>query len=249
MGIIVMNCKCGTKAFFFEKTTHEGTFNVFKCDTQETKKKVKCDFYYSQKIKDPVVLDTTCTGMSLEIYKPSNPRETYIKDINKYICLLKNATHLPKEYSTDYIANINYILKRLNMKFYFEDTESVECLETRIKNNEYIISSRETSRIKFPINLTEYPPELNVPIKTKSKKKTKKKSKVEVQKLDLKNFIEQEEKSKEKDENDNKSDFSDESSEMSDENEDEDEDDNTFDIDDYNSDVDETFDDTGAFSD
>ena len=33
-----MNCKCGIKAFFFEKTTHEGTFNVFKCDTQETKK-------------------------------------------------------------------------------------------------------------------------------------------------------------------------------------------------------------------
>ena len=243
-----MNCKCGTKAFFFEKTTNQGTFNIFKCDTQETKKKVKCDFYYSQKIKDPVILDTKDTGTSLEIYKPSDPREAYIKDINKYICLLKNATHLPKEYSTNYIANINYILKRLNMKFYFEDTESIECLEERIKNNEYILSRLDTSSITFPLKLTEYPLELSVPIKTKCSKKRKKISKVEVQKLDLKSFIEEEERSKqeksnEEEENDNKSDFSDESSEMSDEK------DNTFDIDDYNSDVDETFDDAEAFSD
>jgi len=252
MGIIVMNCKCGTKAFFFEKTTHEGTFNVFKCDTQETKKKVKCDFYYSQKINDSVKSDIPDTYKSMEICKSSDPGETYTKDINKYICLLKNSKHLPKEYSTDYIANINYILKRLSMKFYFEDTESVECLETRIKNNEYIPSRPDTSSITFPLKLTEYPPELSVPMKTKSKKKRKTKSREEIKKLDLKNFIEQEEKSKEKksneeDENDNKSDFSDESSEMSDENENEN--DNTFDVDDYNSDVDETFDDTGAFSD
>lgn len=240
-----MNCKCGTKAFFFEKSTHQGTFNVFKCDTQETKKKVKCDFYYSQKIKDPVILDTVCADKSMEIYKYSNPRETYIKDINKYIQLFKNSKHLPKECSTDYTANINYILKRLGMKFYFEDTESIECLETRIKNNEYIPSRPDTSIITFPLKLTEYPPQLSVPLKIKSKKKKKTKSREEFMKLDLKNFIEEEEKSNEEDENDNKSDFSDESSEMSDENEG----DNTFDIDDYNSDVDETFDDTGAFSD
>lgn len=245
-----MNCKCGAKAFFFEKTTHEGTFNIFKCDTQETKKKVKCNFYYSQKIKDNFVLDTKDTHLSLQTHISSNPMETYIKDINKYIQLLKNTTHLPKEYSANYIANINYILKRLNMKFYFEDIESVECLERRIKNNEYIPSRLDTSSITFPLKLTEYPPELRVPLKTKSRKKRKTKSKEEIKKLDLKDFIEEEEKSKEgkskeEDENDNKSDFSDESSEMSDENEN----DNTFDIDDYNSDVDETFDDTGAFSD
>ena len=246
-----MNCKCGTKAFFFEKTTHEGTFNIFKCDTQETKKKVKCDFYYSQKNKDPVTLDTTYSDKSLEICNSSDPREAYIKDINKYICLLKNATHLPKEYSTNYIANINYILKRLNMKFYFEDTESIESLEKRIKNNEYILSYLDTSSITFPLKLTEYPPELSVPLKTKRSKKRKKMSKVEVQKLDLKSFIEEEERSKqeksnEEEENDNKSDFSDESSEMSDE---ENDDDNTFDIDDYNSDIEDSFDDAGAFSD
>ena len=49
----------------------------------------------------------------METHEEVNPREIYMKDLNKYIRLLKNVTHLPKEYSTDYIANINYILKRL----------------------------------------------------------------------------------------------------------------------------------------
>ena len=240
-----MNCKCGTKALFFEKTTLDGTFDVFKCDTQETKKKGKCDFYYSQKTKDPIKIITEDVSQTMETRIEVNPRETYIKNLNKYIKLLKNATHLPKEYSTDYIANINYILKRLNMKFYFEDTETIECLEKRIKNNECIVIQPETTRIKFPINLTEYPSELSVPNKIKCSKKRKKMSRACAQKLDLKNFIEEEERSKHEDENDDKSDSSDGSGEMSDENED----DNTFDIDDYNSDVEDSFDDTGAFSD
>lgn len=240
-----MNCKCGTKAFFFEKTTTDGTFNVFKCDTQETKKKGKCDFYHSQKTKDPVNVITEDVSQTMIIPEEVDQVETYMKDINKYIKLLKNSTHLPKEYSTNYISNINYILKRLNMKFYFEAAESIECLETRIKNNECIIIQSETTRIKFPINLTEYPSELSVPIKIKCSKKRKKMSKTCAQKLDLKNFIEEEERSKHEDEIDNKSDSSDVSGEMSDENED----DNTFDIDDYDSDVEDSFDDTGAFSD
>lgn len=243
-----MNCKCGIKALFFEKTTSDGTFNIFKCDTQETKKKVKCDLYYSQKIKDPVILDTPDTTQTY-LYTEVNPSETYMKDLNRYIYLLKNATLLPKEYSTDYIANINYILRRLNKKFYFEDTESIESLETRIKNNEYIPSRPDTTSIKFPLKLTEYPPELSVPLKTKSKKKEKTKSREKIKKLDLKNFIVEEEISKQGDEDDNKSDFTENSNESSDENKDDDDNDNTFDIDDYNSDVDETFDDTGAFSD
>jgi hypothetical protein len=245
-----MNCKCGNKAFFFEKTTTDGTFNVFKCDTQETKKKVKCDFYYSQKIKGPVKKVAEDAKQEMDIYSEVNPRKTYTKDLNKYIRLLKNAVHLPKTYSTDYIANINYILKRLNMKFYFEDIESIECLEKRIKNNEYIPSRPDTSSITFPLKLTEYPLELRVPLKTKSKKRRKMKSGVEIVKVDFNNFIEQEETSKqEEDENDNKSECSDESSEIPDESDNDNDNDNTFDVEDCNSDVDETPDDTGAFSD
>jgi len=167
-----MNCKCGNKAFFFEKTTLDGTFHIFKCDTQETKKRGKCDFYYSQKTKDPVNVITGDVS-TMETHEEVNPRETYIKNLNKYIKLLKNAAHLPKEYSTDYIANINYILKRLNMKFYFEDTETIECLEKRIKNNECIPDKPNISRITYPLKLTEYPPELSVPLKTRRRRRKK----------------------------------------------------------------------------
>jgi L-asparaginase/Glu-tRNA(Gln) amidotransferase subunit D len=82
-------------------------------------------------------------------------------------------------------------------------------------------------------------------LKTKSKKRRKIKSKAEVQKLDLKNFIEEDEKVKQEDEIDNKSVCSEDSEDMSDENDE----DKTFDVDDCESDVDESFDDTGAFSD
>jgi len=256
-----MNCKCGIRALFFEKTNLEGTFNVFKCDVQETKKKGKCDFYYSQKIKDPVKRLVDDTLQTIKKVVEVDPRETYIKDLNKYMRLLKNAAHLPKEYSTDYIANINYILKRLNMRFYFEDTESVECLEKRIKNNECIISQPDTPRITFPLKLTEYSPELRVPLKTKRKKIKKIKTKLEIVKFDFNSFIENDEFEKpvdeiekrvdniEKlvDEIDNKSVCSDNSSEISDVIDNDDN--NTFDVDDYDSDVDESFDDTGAFSD
>ena len=247
-----MNCKCGNKAFFFEKTTLDGTFNVFKCYTQETKKKGKCDFYYSQKTKDPIKIITEDVSQTMVPCIEANPRETYIKNLNKYIKLLKNSKHLPKEYSTDYIANINYILKRLNMKFYFEDTETIECLEKRIKNNECIRDTSGISKITYPLKLTEYPPELSVPLKTKRRRRKKIKSEASVRKLDLKNFIEEDEKAKQEEEIDNKSvNRGYKSSDSSDDDDDDCDDDNdkTFDIDNCDSDVEESFDDTGAFSD
>ena len=149
------------------------------------------------------------------------------------------------------------------MRFYFEDTESVECLEKRIKNNECIISQPDTPRITFPLKLTEYSPELRVPLKTKRKKIKKIKTKLEIVKFDFNSFIENDEFEKpvdeiekhvdniEKlvDEIDNKSVCSDNSSEISDVIDIDNDDNNTFDVDDYDSDVDESFDDTGAFSD
>lgn len=242
-----MNCKCGTKAFFFEKITLDGTFNIFKCDAQETKKKGKCDFYFSQKTKDPIKIITEDVS-TMETCTEVNPRETYIKNLNKYIKLFKNAKHLPKEYSTDYVANINYILKRLNMKLYFEDTESIECLEKRIKKNECIRSEPDIPKITFPLKLTEYPPELSVPLKTRRRRRKKIKFEAYVHKLDLKNFIEEDEKTKQEEDIDNKSVCSYRSSDISDDDSDDDND-KTFDVDDYDSDVDESFDDAGAFSD
>lgn len=241
----MMNCKCGINAFFFEKTTSDGVFNVFKCDAPESKKKGKCDFFYSQKIKDPVKWVIEDTTQNMETYSEEvKPVDAYMKVLNNYIRLLKNTTHLPKEYSANYIANINYILKRLNMEFYFEDTESIDCLEKRVKNNVYKLNIHFYTSIVFPLRLTDYPPDLKVPLKRKRKKSRKIKSSLEFVKIDLKNFIEEDEKDKLEEEIDNKSICSDNSSELSTADED-----NTFDVEGGDSDIDETIEDAGAFSD
>jgi len=260
-----MNCKCGTRALFFEKTTTEGTFNIFKCDAPESKKKGKCDFFCSHKIKGPKKpMETTLIQTEIETKEKENPRETYINTINRYIGLYKNSKHLPREYYADYIANMNYILKRLHMPLYFEDTETIESLEIRIYKN--ICVKHVVYKSIYPISLTGYPPELAVPTKAKCKKIRKIKSRVENQKLDFKNLIEieektahteeenskQEENSIQKEEN-TKQEEIDKKSVCSDDDSDDDESandaDNTFDIEDCDSNAEDSCDDTGAFSD
>tara|TARA_B110001450_G_scaffold42652_1_gene38895 strand:- start:13180 stop:13917 length:738 start_codon:yes stop_codon:yes gene_type:complete len=245
-----MNCACGSKAFFFEKITQDGIFNVYKCDTSETKKKGKCDFFYTEKIKDVFFIDPPPREEiydKIEKIEKINPRELYIKKINLYIKLYKNVTHLPKEYSTNYIANINYILKRLYMPLFFEDKESIETLSKRIELNvckKYIAPDNI-----FPIRLLEYTQELEIKKKVKSDNKRNFKSKRKVRterkvnnKLNFNSFIEEEDK--EEEDTENKSICSDSDSESN-----IDENDNTFDIDKYDSEPEDEVDDSGAFSD
>tara|TARA_B110000977_G_scaffold116485_1_gene150469 strand:- start:11714 stop:12481 length:768 start_codon:yes stop_codon:yes gene_type:complete len=244
--IVMMNCKCGNRSLFFEKTTRVGIFRVFKCDAEKTKKRGKCDFFHSEKIRDfvnsdPVqIIKTTLQETSKEV----NPRENYMTNLNKYIKLCKNTSHLPREYYTGYIANMNYILKRLHMPLYFEDNESIESLEIRIKANVCVEYIRPTNI--FPIKLTEYPLELAVPKKVKHIKKRKIKTEVKIKKIDLKDFIDNEEKPIPEEEAETKSIYSDSDSESE---APVDEKDNTFDVDECDSGQEDEFDDTGAFSD
>tara|TARA_B110000977_G_scaffold101067_1_gene132491 strand:+ start:1984 stop:2727 length:744 start_codon:yes stop_codon:yes gene_type:complete len=247
-----MNCACGSKAFFFEKITRDGIFNVYKCDTSETKKKGKCDFFYTEKIKDAFFIDPTPREEiydKIEKIEKINPRELYIKKINLYINLYKNVTHLPKEYSTNYIANINYILKRLYMPLFFEDKESIETLSKRIELN--VCEKYNAPDNIFPIRLLEYTQELEIEIKKKvksdNKRNVKPKRKVRTErkvnnKLNFNSFIEEE--AKEEEDTENKSICSDSDSESN-----IDENDNTFDIDKYDSEPEDAVDDSGAFSD
>ncbi len=246
-----MNCNCGNKAFFFEKTTSDGIFRVFKCDVQENKKKGRCDFRRTDKIRDNAaeivpVQEVAPIVVSKVVSKNVTPKEMYLKVLNNYIKLCKKTTHLPKEYSTNYIANINYILKRLHMPFYFEDTESIQSLETRIHKNVRVPFIVHVN--VFPIKLTEYPLELGVPSEVKNIKKRKIKTRVRREKLDFKDFIEKEEKTKSEAVPDNKSECSDSESDLS-EDSDDDDNDKTFDVDEYDSEQDGAPDDMGAFSD
>tara|TARA_B110000971_G_scaffold209749_1_gene236229 strand:- start:6869 stop:7591 length:723 start_codon:yes stop_codon:yes gene_type:complete len=240
----MMYCNCGNRSLFFEKTVSDGVFNVFKCDAPDGKKKGKCDFFYTEKIKDAPRSDPIKNIKPNQeiVHKEENPRKHYIKCLNRYIKLYKSTIILPGDYSKNYIANINYILKRLHMPFYFDDIESIESLEVRIMKNirvEYIKPINV-----YPIKITDYPSELAVNSKVKKTKKRKSKPLVDLKKIDLKVFIEKEEEKTNPEENDRDSLSSDCESELS-----VDAKDNTFDIEECDSDPEDQFDDTGAFSD
>ncbi len=241
-----MNCKCGNRALFFEKFTEDGIFNTFKCDTQESKKKGKCDFFHVEKIKDIKDINIASVQNNKTTEEQNPPQLTaikmYTKDLFQYIKLYKNVTHLPETYSTAYTANINHILKRLNMPLYFANTESIDSLENRINMN-VCVKRVERTNI-YPITLTEYHLEIAVPMNIIKNKKRKIKISAKLSKLpDFKSFIEQEEKTKNTIITDNNSVCSDNESVLS-----EDDNDNTFDVDNCDSDQD-VDDDIEAFSD
>lgn len=168
-----MKCECGTSAFFYEKICDDKKWHIYKCGLilSETKKKVKCNFLIEKFITDvsctniePVVLeDKTVNKVSAEEY--------YITELNKYINLCEITKCRPKRFRGNYIANINYILNKLNFPLYFEETESLESLKERVKQK---IIPRKKIEKGFPIKLIDYPEYLK-PLKIKKEKQGGKK--------------------------------------------------------------------------
>ena len=237
-----MNCDCGNRAFFFEKITTDGTFRIFKCESLETKKKNKCKFFYTEKVKEPTLIGKNTTKCTSQV-KISEVIIDYVKKLKTSINLFKISSHLPRELNATHEANINYFIKRLNMPLFFENKETISQLELRIDLN---VRNKTIEHVNiFPVKLVDFPEELTVPKKLKQIKKIKKKiavSKV----LDLSALIKEDEKTD--DESKGKFLPSDDS-EGSDVDDNENENDNTFDIDSYDSAPDDDLDDAGAFSD
>jgi hypothetical protein len=235
-----MNCDCGNRAFFFEKITTDGTFRVFKCESSETKKKNKCKFFYTEKVKEPTLIGkntTTCVAAT----RIKTFSIDYVEKLKSSIKLFKNSSHLPRELNATHEANINYFLKQLNMPLFFEKKETISQLELRIDLN---TRNKTIEHVNiFPVKLIEFPEELSVPKKPKRIKKIKKKT-VRNNVLDLCDLIKKDEEYdiESKDKN-LSSDYSEESDVDDNEN------DNTFDIDSYDSAPDDDLDDMGAFSD
>ena len=260
-------CNCGYKAFYYQKTENYKKWDVYKCGHVmiESKRKTKCDMNNCVYVCD-ISIPETKEPVKFEQNKLEDPETMYKKQLAKYIDLCEITKHLPNKYRWNYIANINYLLKKLNFPLYFEEKETLESLKIRIKGKCY---PKKIYKSHFPINLVEYPPCLSVIVK-KEKKKTKTKTntntntKTTVQKdskkttrvyskyyLEEKEDPEDPEDPEEKEETDEvpkkKEYISESESESGSE---EDENDNTFDIDNYDSGEDyEDLDDGGAFSD
>lgn len=234
-----MNCDCGNRAFFFEKISTEGTLRVFKCD-YDVKKKTRCTFLHTEKIKEPVIINSKKTPIEPIVENKVNTRGDYIKTLKSHINLFKNSCHLPRELNVIHSANINHILNKLNMPLFFENQETLINLEKRIDSN---VQNVKIEHINiFPLKLVDYPENLSVPKKIKRVKKVNKRSRINTN-VDLGYFIRKDEDS-EADDSD-KSSVSDESEKSDTFNDDND---NTFDVESYNSGED-VEDDAGAFSD
>tara|TARA_B100000287_G_scaffold35660_1_gene32866 strand:+ start:3491 stop:4252 length:762 start_codon:yes stop_codon:yes gene_type:complete len=175
-----MKCDCGPNAFFYEKICKEGRLHFYKCGLilSESKKKVKCDFliekYVGEAPMDVCKKEETVI-FNKEMSNKINTEENYRLDLKKYINLCEITKDRPKRLRANYLANINYILNKLNFPLFFEETESLESLKERIKQK--CIPKRKIES-NFPIKLIDYPEYLK-PVEIKKGKKEKKKIVVE----------------------------------------------------------------------
>tara|TARA_X000001036_G_scaffold105005_2_gene98149 strand:- start:7831 stop:8637 length:807 start_codon:yes stop_codon:yes gene_type:complete len=173
-----MKCDCGLNAFFYEKICKEGRLHFYKCGLilSESKKKVKCDFLIEKYIRETPISMVVCKKEKISILNKGvsdkiNSEENYRLDLNKYINLCEITKDRPKRLRSNYLANINYILNKLNFPLFFEETESLESLKKRI-NQKYIKKKKIESF--FPIKLIDYPEYLK-PFEIKKGKKEKRK--------------------------------------------------------------------------
>ena len=126
-----MICNCGDPCFSFTKISLDGRFVNYRCSSffNEKKKKI-CRFK-----------DSKFIGEVQFVYEPKRivqdiPKKVpnYRNNIENYIDLYKISKE--KNLKTgSIVANINYLLKILNYKLFFDDTESIENLENRLKKS------------------------------------------------------------------------------------------------------------------
>lgn len=166
-----MICDCGEPCFSFTKISTEGRSVHYRCgSTLNEKKKKTCTFKNSEFI-----------GKVDFVYKPKqvvteypNYVPNYRNDLEKYIKLYKLSSG--KNLNTgNILANINYLLNKLNYKLFFDETESIENLENRLQK------APDNIRVKqkelFPLVFVEVPEYLKVNNKSEkcvNKKKRKK---------------------------------------------------------------------------
>ena len=245
-----MKCDCGYNAFYYQWFYEGKRYDVYKCGYAmiESKKRTKCDLIvcnYISDIKNKEISSTVSqktvnvnVNVNVSVNVNVNAEKTYKDELIRYIHLGQITQNFSKKYRANYIANINFLLNKLNFKLYFEETETLESLKSRITEK---CIAKPQPKNNLPIKLVEYPDYLGLTeeVKSKSKNPKKKKPSVKITKLLIN---EDEEETKQSEEKQTDVLLSDSDSEE--------EEDNTFDVDNYDSGDDcEDFDDGGAFSD
>lgn len=241
-----MKCDCGYNAFYYQWFYEGKRYDVYKCGYAmiESKKRTKCDLIVCNYISDikNVTTESNAKEISTRTSQKTvnvNAEKTYKDELIKYIHLGQITQNFSKKYRANYIANINFLLNKLNFKLYFEETETLESLKCRVAEK---CVAKPKKKNNLPIRLVEYPDYLGLTEEVKIKSKNQKKKKTDVNKKTKLLINDDEEEMKQSEEK--------QSEEVLLSDSESDEEDNTFDVDNYDSGDDcEDFEDGGAFSD
>jgi hypothetical protein len=169
---IMINCKCGVPAFFYELIKSDNSrYSVYKCGILSSEsKRGRCNlnsetFINKVKIETPQV-DLICKETLTEIDDTNN--EIY-KNLENYIHLLEISQNNYGMSKDNYISNINYLLKKLNMPLFFQKKENLLSLKCRIYDTP---CKKKSIKSLYPISILEIPENLRIQNK-KSIRKTK----------------------------------------------------------------------------
>lgn len=238
-----MKCDCGYNAFYYQWFYEGKRYDVYKCGYAmiDSKKRTKCDLLVCNYISDIKEISSRISKKTVKLDEKNNTNaeKTYKDELIRFIHLSQITKNFSKKYRANYIANINFLLNKLNFKLYFEETETLESLKCRISEN---CVAKPRKKNNLPIKLVEYPDHMTVNKKCKPvRKQVQNKKSIVKNKSNL--LIDEDEENTEEKKHLEEILFSESES-------DEDEEDNTFDVDNYDSGDDyEDFDDGGAFSD
>lgn len=151
-----MICDCGEPCFSFTKLSSEGRSLHYRCgSTLNEKKKKTCNFKESKFVGKVEFVDIP---KHVVIDCPKFVTN-YRNDLEKYIKLYKLSSK--KNLNTgNIVANINYLLNKLKYKLFFEENESIENVEMRLKQVPDNI--RVKQKEIFPIVFVSVPEHLRV---------------------------------------------------------------------------------------
>ena len=163
------HCKCGELCFTFTKFTQDQKFLSKRCGSfSDAKKKKKCDYREDTFICN-VIFPEANKNKCINISPVKKDLRT---QLDHYIHLYEIST-APGIKNGNVSANINFILKQMNYKLFFDDKEDICDLKKRIQTPPDDI--KKITRFQ-PITLLEIPEHLKViPKKSKQTKKSKEK--------------------------------------------------------------------------
>ena len=160
-----MNCSCGIPAFFYETIKADGIkYSVYKCGTVSSEsKRGKCSLNV-EILLNKIKIDENFVYARLNKKQPEilqeeihDPKIKIYKNLENYIHLLeisKNNYGMSKD---NYVSNINFLLKKLNLPLFFPNKELLLSLKFRMYDTS---CKKKYKQELYPISILEIPENL-----------------------------------------------------------------------------------------